>query len=225
MYTTEERNLIVSLRYRKQLFQLNMSESNVTQIPSSNVTTNTTSTTRSSISEDISIMTIVHSIIGSLGIVANLTVVLVFLNHKKFRQKIPNIFIIHQVGKFLILYNLHNTMIIRYKNIDVWWRGPLWTLVLPPLLAMISLSAVQSPLLTFLHNSVLFQRWIIKPPHLLMPYLAIISSNADLQIIDLMGFPIRMYLNGSYSHFQFSLFFLNLKMIFSGILTNQLQQL
>ena len=110
MYKTEKRNLKVSLRYRKQRFQQNMTESNITQAPFSNITANTTSTTRSSMSEDISIMKIVHSIIGSVGIVANLTVVLVFLNHKKFRQKIPNIFIIHQVGKFLILYNLHNTM-------------------------------------------------------------------------------------------------------------------
>ena len=98
-----------------------MAESNVTQTPSSNITTNTTSTTRSSISEDISIMTIVHSIIGSAGIVANLMVVLVFLRHKKFRQKIPNIFIIHQVGKFLILYSLCNIMIIIYKIYD---KGP-----------------------------------------------------------------------------------------------------
>ena len=139
-----------------------MAESNVTQTPSSNITTNTTSTTTSSTSADISIMTIVHSIIGSVGIVANLTVILVFLNHKKFRQKIPNIFIIHQVGKFLILYNLHNTMIILYKNIDVWQRVLLWwhfpkvPLVLHPSLAMIALSAIQSSLLTFFHNTVLF---------------------------------------------------------------------
>ena len=95
-----------------------MAESNVTQTPFSNITVNTTSTTRSSMSEDISIMTIVHSIIGSVGIVANLTVVLVFLNHKKFRQKIPNIFIIHQVGKFLVFYILYSIMIIFYKIYD-----------------------------------------------------------------------------------------------------------
>ena len=46
-------------------------------------------------------MTTIHSIIGSVGIIANLTVVVIFLNHKKFRQKIPNIFIIHQVSEFL----------------------------------------------------------------------------------------------------------------------------
>ena len=36
-------------------------------------------------------------IISSVGIFANGTVVLAFLNHKKFRQKIPNKFIINQV--------------------------------------------------------------------------------------------------------------------------------
>ena len=44
------------------------------------------------------IIMITHSIIASVGIVANLTVVVVFLQHRKFRKKIPNIFIIHQVS-------------------------------------------------------------------------------------------------------------------------------
>ena len=34
---------------------------------------------------------IIQSSVASVGIVANLTVIVVFLNHKKFRQKIPNI--------------------------------------------------------------------------------------------------------------------------------------
>ena len=37
------------------------------------------------------------SIIASVGIITNLTVIVVFLNHKKLRRKIPNIFIINQV--------------------------------------------------------------------------------------------------------------------------------
>ena len=115
MYTTEERSQSIITLQKTVISTKNMAESNVTQTPSSNITANTTSTTRSSISEDISIMTIVHSIIGCVGIVANLTVVLVFLNHKKFRQKIPNIFIIHQVGECLIFYILYSTMIIFYK--------------------------------------------------------------------------------------------------------------
>ena len=40
---------------------------------------------------------IIQSSIASVGIVANLTVIVVFLNHKKLRRKIPNIFIINQV--------------------------------------------------------------------------------------------------------------------------------
>ena len=42
--------------------------------------------------------------IASIGIIANLTVIVVFLNHKKLRRKIPNIFIINQVRKKYIDY-------------------------------------------------------------------------------------------------------------------------
>ena len=48
--------------------------------------------------ETLSIMAILQSIIASLGIITNLTVVIVFFNHKKLRRKIPNIFIINQVS-------------------------------------------------------------------------------------------------------------------------------
>ena len=47
---------------------------------------------------------IVQSIISSVGILSNATVVVVFLNHKKFRQKIPNMFIINQVIVAFIFY-------------------------------------------------------------------------------------------------------------------------
>ena len=40
---------------------------------------------------------IIQSSVASVGIIANLTVIVVFLNHKKLRRKIPNIFIINQV--------------------------------------------------------------------------------------------------------------------------------
>ena len=46
---------------------------------------------------------IAQSAIASVGIMANLTVIVVFLNHKKLRRKIPNIFIINQVGKLLTM--------------------------------------------------------------------------------------------------------------------------
>ena len=45
---------------------------------------------------------IIQSTIASLGIVSNLTVIVVFLNHKKLRRKIPNIFIINQVRGFSV---------------------------------------------------------------------------------------------------------------------------
>ena len=42
---------------------------------------------------------IIQSLVASVGIVANLTVIVVFRNHRKLRRKIPNIFTINQVGK------------------------------------------------------------------------------------------------------------------------------
>ena len=41
---------------------------------------------------------IIQSTVASVGIVANLTVIVMFLNHKKLRRKVPNIFIINQVS-------------------------------------------------------------------------------------------------------------------------------
>ena len=43
-------------------------------------------------------MMVIHSTIASVGIVTNFTVIVVFLNHKILRKKIPNIFIINQVS-------------------------------------------------------------------------------------------------------------------------------
>ena len=40
-----------------------------------------------------------QNVIALLGMVTNLVVVIVLLNHKEFRQKIPNIFIINQVSE------------------------------------------------------------------------------------------------------------------------------
>ena len=54
--------------------------------------------------EDVDVMMILHSTTASVGIVANLTVVVAFLNHKKFRRKIPNVFIINQVSRFLFCF-------------------------------------------------------------------------------------------------------------------------
>ena len=47
--------------------------------------------------KSIDIMALLSAIIASVGIVANATVIFAFVNHKKLRGKIPNIFIINQV--------------------------------------------------------------------------------------------------------------------------------
>ena len=48
----------------------------------------------------INAVTIISTSIASVGIIANLTVVIAFVNNKKLRRKIPNIFIINQVSLF-----------------------------------------------------------------------------------------------------------------------------
>ena len=53
---------------------------------------------------------IIQSTIACVGIVANLTVIFVFLNHKQLRRKIPNIFIINQVRK--ATYNYKRTYLV-----------------------------------------------------------------------------------------------------------------
>ena len=63
-----------------------------------NTIQNVTSTVSEENSETVDIMMIIHSLIASVGIVGNLTVMVAFLNHKRFRNKIPNIFIINQVS-------------------------------------------------------------------------------------------------------------------------------
>ena len=49
-------------------------------------------------SEQLNVMQILQLVIVSVGITANLTVIVVFLNNKELRNKIPNRFIVNQVG-------------------------------------------------------------------------------------------------------------------------------
>ena len=63
--------------------------SNATEIP-------VIDSTNGSSSQVEQIVMIVSAVIASVGIVANFTVIIVFLNDKKLRKKIPNIFIINQ---------------------------------------------------------------------------------------------------------------------------------
>ena len=43
------------------------------------------------------VVEIIHLLIATIGIITNLTVVVVFLNNKKLRRKIPNRLIVNQV--------------------------------------------------------------------------------------------------------------------------------
>ena len=45
----------------------------------------------------LDVMKIVQLSIAPVGIIGNLTVIIVFLNHRKLRRKIPNRFIVNQV--------------------------------------------------------------------------------------------------------------------------------
>ena len=60
-----------------------------------NVTLDTQTSSKES---KMDVMMILSSTIASLGIISNLTVVVIFLRSKKLRIKIPNIFIINQVS-------------------------------------------------------------------------------------------------------------------------------
>ena len=57
-----------------------------------------TNTPEENINTRTNTMGIVHSIIASFGMLTNLTVIVVFLNHRKLRRKVPNICIINQVS-------------------------------------------------------------------------------------------------------------------------------
>ena len=70
-----------------------------------NVTLDTQTSSKES---KMDVMMILSSTIASLGIISNLTVVIVFLRNKKLRSKIPNIFIINQVSSKLF-YNGSNS--------------------------------------------------------------------------------------------------------------------
>ena len=58
--------------------------------------------------DDVDVMMILHSTTASVGIIANLTGVVAFLNHKKFRRKIPNVFIINQVSRYFFIITARN---------------------------------------------------------------------------------------------------------------------
>ena len=59
-------------------------------------------------SKSVDVMMIIKFIVSFIGIVGNLTVLIVFLNCRKFRKKIPNIYIINQVS-FVNIYLIYCT--------------------------------------------------------------------------------------------------------------------
>ena len=61
---------------------------------------NVTSSLKTEFSQSVDIMMALSIAIASVGIISNFVVVIVFLNHRKIRRKIPNMFIINQVSKF-----------------------------------------------------------------------------------------------------------------------------
>ena len=69
--------------------------------------------------DTMNIMTILSTAIASVGIVANMNVVVVFMSQQKLRRKIPNMFIINQVSvselrisDFASLWNRQWTIVI-----------------------------------------------------------------------------------------------------------------
>ena len=75
----------------------------VVDVITSDTTTN--SDARSNNGNSIDVMMLLSTIVASVGIVSNETVVVAFLNHKKLRRKIPTMFIINQVS-FLTFISL-----------------------------------------------------------------------------------------------------------------------
>ena len=79
--------------------------------------TNSSSAKEPSVVNDIDVLAILSAAIASVGIIANMTVAVAFLNHRKLRKKIPNIFIVNQVRQVGIC--LTNSIITRQIIPDI----------------------------------------------------------------------------------------------------------
>ena len=66
-----------------------------------NVTDVLSTTDNDNFNENLNAMKIIQIIIASIGVITNIIVVIVFLNDRKLRRKIPNICIINQVCVFV----------------------------------------------------------------------------------------------------------------------------
>ena len=72
-------------------------------VSTATVTKEMVTTEETSASGGYDVMKILQVIIACLGVFTNLIVVVVFLNNKQMRRKIPNICIINQVSKLLTI--------------------------------------------------------------------------------------------------------------------------
>ena len=82
-----------------------------------NVTELTNATANEDNSEKFSGMKIVILIIACAGIITNAVVIIVFLNDRKLRRKIPNICIINQVGTIYNSYTIHSLLPMKNTSI------------------------------------------------------------------------------------------------------------
>ena len=69
--------------------------------------------------EEFDVMMLIQCIIASVGIITNLTVVIVFVNHKELRRKIPNRFIINQISIVFIIYRFLSNKCTLYQYYGV----------------------------------------------------------------------------------------------------------
>ena len=88
--------------------EINFQEKSIMQYDFLNLTdssnkSNTTLSAKSMIVRDktLDVVTIASIAIASIGIIANSTVVVPFVNNRKLRLKIPNIFIVNQVSSIM----------------------------------------------------------------------------------------------------------------------------
>ena len=82
-----------------------------------NVTDFTNTTDNEDNSENFNGMRIVILVIACVGIITNAVVVIVFLNDRELRRKIPNICIINQVGTIYDSYTVHSLLPTKIASI------------------------------------------------------------------------------------------------------------
>ena len=69
--------------------------------------------------QSVDVMMLLSTIIASVGIGANFTVIIFFLNDQKLRKKIPNIFIINQVGILFTHFTISCTNCSFTRNVNI----------------------------------------------------------------------------------------------------------